>query len=327
MPALPPTAQPAIPIIDVGPFLRGDAGATTVVAAIESACRETGFFLVVGHGVPREITDRLYRLARAFFDLPSDSKNAVRERPPIEGGVSFAPIADEALAATRGIATPGDYKESLNFGPRLRGTAWPPAPAGLDDAFRAYFREMEGLARHLRRVFCRAIGLAADHFEPAFENHLSALRVINYPAQTPAPLPGQLRAGVHTDYGFMTILRSEASSGGLQVQTRAGEWLDAPNVEGAFVINIGDAFMRWTNDTWVSTPHRVANPPAENNLSSRRQSIPFFLNPSRDTVIECLSPFLKEGPAKYEPITYGEYIALKTAQAFGAGKAQPTGPN
>jgi isopenicillin N synthase-like dioxygenase len=123
---------------------------------------------------------------------------------------------------------------------------------------------------------------------------------------------------VHTDYGFMTILRSEASSGGLQVQSRDGRWIDAPSIDGAYVINIADAFMRWTNDEWVSTPHRVANPPREKKGSSRRQSIPFFVNPSKDTLISCLEPFSRGGgAAKYEPITYGDYIQLKTSQAFG----------
>ncbi|MDI6025663.1 2-oxoglutarate and iron-dependent oxygenase domain-containing protein [Corticibacterium sp. UT-5YL-CI-8] len=313
----PETSVPTIPVIDVGPFIRNEAGAAAVVSAIETACRDTGFFLVTGHGVSPEKTMRLYNLARAFFDLPQDWKTQQGRGTDVIGGVAFSPIADEALSATLGIKTPGDYKESLNFGVRLPGDSWPDQPEGIEQAFRDYFVEMETLAQHLRRVFCKAIGLDQDYFEASFDGHMSALRVINYPEQDEDPLPGQLRAGVHTDYGFMTILRSEASSGGLQVQTRDGQWLDAPSIDGAYVVNIGDAFMRWTNDEWVSTPHRVANPPSDKKGSSRRQSIPFFLNPSKDTVITCLEPFCAEGtPAKYEPITYGEYIALKTKQAF-----------
>lgn len=307
-----------IPVVDVGPFLHDEPGADAVVRTIEAACRDVGFFLVTGHGVPTEVTGALYDGARAYFDLPEADKRAHGRGTGTMGGVAYSPLADEALAATKGIATPGDYKESLNFGPRLPGDHWPARPPGLEEAFRDYFREMERLAQGLRRVFCSAIGLAPDHFEPAFEDHLSALRVINYPEQESDPLPGQLRAGVHTDYGFMTILRSEASSGGLQVQARDGRWIDAPSVAGAFVVNIGDAFMRWTNDAWVSTPHRVANPPSSARGSARRQSIPFFLNPSKETRIECLAPFLRDGQApRYEPLTYGEYIDLKTRQAFG----------
>src|SRR5205085_1166939 len=120
------------------------------------------------------------------------------------------------------------------------------------------------------------------------------------------PEPGQLRAGAHTDYGFITILRSETSPGGLQVRRRDGTWLDAPAIEGAFVVNIGDALMRWTNDQWVSTLHRVANPPEGSGAQARRQSIPFFLNPSAETVIEVLPAFVGGG-AKYAPISFADY--------------------
>lgn len=304
-----------IPVIDIAPFAAGGAGAADVVRQVEAACRSLGFLLVTGHGVPASVTSRLYDAARAFFDEPQDWKVAQGRGTSVLGGMAFSPLADEALAATLGMKTPGDFKESLNYGPRLPGDLWPDRPAGLEAAFQDYFRAMEVLAGHMRRIFCSAIGLPADYFEPEFVNHLSALRVINYPEQTVAPEPGQLRAGMHTDYGFMTILRSEASPGGLQVRNREGEWLDAPSVEGAYVINIGDAFMRWTNDEWISTPHRVANPPSGYAGQARRQSIPFFLNPSKDTMIECLPAYAGAG-AKYEPISYGDYIQLKTSQAF-----------
>lgn len=308
-------AGAAIPIVDISAFIKGGEGAAEVVRAVEAACRSIGFLLVTGHGVNPEVTARLYNSARAYFDEPQEWKVEQGRTTEVIGGMSFAPLAEEALAATLGLKTPGDFKESLNYGPRLGGGAWVDRPEGLHQAFLDYFAEMETLSRHMRRIFCSAIGLEPDYFEADFEDHLSALRVINYPEQFTAPEPGQLRAGVHTDYGFMTILRSEASQGGLQVQNREGQWIDAPSVEGAYVINIGDAFMRWTNDEWVSTPHRVANPPSGYAGQARRQSIPFFLNPKKDTVIECLPAYAGKG-AKYPPITYGDYIGLKTKQAF-----------
>ncbi len=303
----------AIPIIDIAPF-RHD-GRASVVADISAAAQQTGFFVVTGHGVSADATDKLYSAARAFFDLPDPEKRALVGAPAMLGGLGFAPMGAEALAATKGVATQGDIKESLNFGPRLAGSAWP--SAALRAAFAAYFAEMEQLAQVLRRIFCAAIGLKQDYFEADFVDHLSALRVINYPAQTERPAPGQLRAGAHTDYGFMTILRSEAMQGGLQVQRRDGVWLDAPAIAGGYVINIADAFMRWTNDAWVSTPHRVANPPEAARGTARRQSIPYFVNPSGTAMIECLAPFVSaDQTAKYPPISFGDYIALKTAQAF-----------
>jgi isopenicillin N synthase-like dioxygenase len=303
----------AIPIIDIEPFRHGSGAG--VASAVAAAARDIGFFVVTGHGVSAATTDRLYNAARGFFDLPDADKRALVGAPQTLGGVGFASMGAEALAATKGVATPGDIKESLNFGPLLPGSAWP--SAGLRDAFGAYFTEMEQLAHMLRRIFCTAIGLPEDYFEADFVDHLSALRVINYPAQTTPPAPGQLRAGAHTDYGFMTILRSETVPGGLQVQRRDGVWLDAPAIAGGYVINIADGFMRWTNDAWVSTPHRVANPPEAARGMARRQSIPFFVNPSGKAVIKCLPPFVSaEQPAKYPPISFGDYIALKTSQAF-----------
>jgi len=185
-----------IPVVDVGPFIRGEAGSGKVVEAIEAAARDMGFFLVTGHGVSPEKTMRLYNLARGFFDLEEDYKRAHGKGNSVMGGMSFSPLADEALAATKGIKTPGDYKESLNYGPRLGGGVWSPRPEGLEAAFHGYFAEMETLARHLRRIFCRAIGLDADYFEADFVDHLSALRVINYPDQQVDPLAGSQLAAL-----------------------------------------------------------------------------------------------------------------------------------
>ena len=112
----------------------------------------------------------------------------------------------------------------------------------------------------------------------------------------PQPEHGQLRAGTHSDYGFLTILRSQASAGGLQAQSRDGAWIDVPALDGAFV-NLGDALMRMTNDRWVSTPHRVVNPP-EGASNTRRQSIPYFHNPAPDAFVRCLEPFVSTEPAR-----------------------------
>ena len=118
---------------------------------------------------------------------------------------------------------------------------------------------------------------------------------------------------------MLTILRTEDAPGGLQVRTRTGRWIDVPHIPGSFVINIGDAMMRWTNDRWISTQHRVVNPPVNAGQPARRQSIAYFHNPARDTVFECLPPFRETGaPPRYSPISYGEYARLRYLQAHGA---------
>ncbi|MDZ7828126.1 MAG: 2-oxoglutarate and iron-dependent oxygenase domain-containing protein [Halofilum sp. (in: g-proteobacteria)] len=312
--------EAGIPVVDIGPFRRGEAaGAREVVDTIRRACEEIGFFTITGHGVPDELVDRMYHTSRAFFDLAAERKARVGQTGDVQGGLMYFPMMAESLAASLGEQRPGDLKESLDYGPGFMGDEWPAEPAGLQDVWVEYYRAMSELSASLRRIFALAIGLPEDWFEDKFDRHHSSLRVINYPDPQGDLLPGQLRAGAHSDYGFLTILRSEDSTGGLQVRNRDGEWADVPTVEGAFIVNIGDAMMRWTNDRWVSTVHRVVNPPDHGRANSRRQSIPFFHNPNADAVIECFEAFRDaDNPPKYHPVTYGEYADLKYRQTHGA---------
>ena len=311
-----------VPIVDIAPFTAGrTAGRTGVVGGVRDACEDIGFFVIVGHGISEALVARIYDASRAFFDLPAEEKNAVGETGPVRGGLMHFPLGKEALAATLGGEAIPDLKEALDFGPGFWGDSWPANPPGLEAAWRAYYDAMSGLAATLRRIFAAAIGLEADYFEDKFRGHLSSLRVVDYPEQPAPPAPGQLRAGAHSDYGVLTILRTEDAPGGLQVYTRGGDWSDVPHIDGSFVVNIGDAMMRWTDDRWISTRHRVANPPAAPGQPTRRQSIAYFHNLPRDTVIECLPPFREAGaPPKYPAITYGAYAALRYRQAHGDDK-------
>ena len=135
----------------------------------------------------------------------------------------------------------------------------------------------------------RSLGRDEDAFEDRFDESSSSLRVINYPDLDEEPVPGQLRAGAHRDYGFLTILRSDDAPGGLEVQTLGGEWVAVTPSPDAFVCNIGDLLADWTDGRWTSTLHRVTVPPPDAALHSRRQSIVFFHNPadaeSRDYIL------------------------------------------
>jgi len=92
------------------------------------------------------------------------------------------------------------------------------------------------------------------------------------PAQLVPPLPGQLRTGAHSGCGSLTILATEDRPGDLQVHTAAGACMDVPVVPNCFIINLGDLIVRWTNNAWVSTLHRVVNPPLDSGAESRRLS-------------------------------------------------------
>src|SRR4051794_10763600 len=256
-----------VPVID----LSGPTG--RVAAEVGAACEEMGFLTIVGHGVDEELVAETAAAGQAFFDLAASEKRAFSEGEAKPGLPAYRPLRSESLAASLGQKTPGDLKESLDWGPAVPGYGWPP---GVRASFETYFAAVSGLGERLRRLFALALGLPEDWFEDAFRGHSSSMRVINYPAPAGEVEPGQLRAGAHTDYGCMTILRTENAPGGLQVQTRAGEWLDVQAVAGSFVVNLGDMMARWTNDRWVATLHRVAVPEADHRLDSRRQTLVFF---------------------------------------------------
>jgi len=157
------------------------------------------------------------------------------------------------------------------------------------------------------RIFAVALKLPGDFFADKFDHHPSVLRLTYYPAQPDAALPGQVRSGEHTDYGNLTILRGDDVPGGLQVRRRDGVWVDIHPDPASFICNIGDLMMRWSNDTWTSTPHRVPNPPRE-FANVDRISLVFFHMPNHDAEIRCIDG---AGAAKYPPVKCSDYFASK----------------
>jgi isopenicillin N synthase-like dioxygenase len=316
-----------VPVIDIAPFHDGDAVARrAVAAAFDRACRDIGFVVVAGHGVPEPLIDGTLETMRAYFALPLDAKQ--RTFPPaktVQRG--YLALGVQAAAYTLGAESPPDLYERFRMGPvdvpddsyhRARRelyyapNIWPRELAGMPETLTGYYRAMETLAATLMRIFALALDLPEGFFDAAIDRHVTTLAVNHYPAQTAPPLPGQLRAGAHSDYGNLTILKAEDVPGGLQVRDRSGAWRDVTPVPGTFIVNIGDLMAQWTNDRWVSTVHRVINPPADVAANSARLSVAFFHQPNEDFRIECLpSCCSADNPAKYPPTSSGEHLQTK----------------
>jgi len=275
--------------------------------------------------------------SRAFFDLPVAQKRAVA-RPAPEQSRGYIALGDENLSYSRGDATTTDLKEFFAIGPvdvpdddyhrrpeaypSFAPNLWPAHPPEFRAVWTEYYRAMETLAARIMRIFALALGLRADFFGPATDRHISGIRANHYPEQIEQPRPGQIRAGAHTDYGAVTVLLPD-NVPGLQVCNRRGEWVDVSATTGTFVCNIGDLMQRWTNDRWISTMHRVVNPPREAARGNRRLSIPFFFQPNYDAVIECLPGCCgPDNPPRYEPVTSGQHRLTKFLR--GVGVAAPT---
>ena len=289
-----------------------------VAQQLASACETIGFFQVVGHGVPAATVDVLWTVTRAFFDEPDHVRAAVAMPSP-GYPYGYQGFAVERLASSLGDETPPDRKHSYSIGPIhtppreptdpdeiwVRSpNLWPGAPVGFRATVERYYDAMADLAARLLGHMADALGLDTGHFASLIDQHVSALRLLDYPQLDVQPLPGQLRAGAHTDYGTLTILRTAPGVTGLQTQSPDGGWSDVDAVAGGFVVNLGDSLAQWTNDRWRSTMHRVVEPVG----AGRRTSVAFFHNANWDALIECL-PGL--GEPRYAPVLAGRHLMQK----------------
>ena len=310
-----------IPVVDIS------ADPAAVGAELDEICRTVSFFQVTGHGIPDGVAGSAWTMATKFFDLPLADKLSVA-RPGADYPYGYMPVAGESLSQSMSGAAPADLKEVFNAGPPSRPprpfadpgeawayspTLWPAALPDLKPAWTAYYDAMRELGNRLMSLLARGLGLPPGFFADKTADGPNALRAINYPARDVAPLPGQLRAGAHTDYGTVTILRQDAV-GGLEVLDRAGRWTGVESVPGALVINIGDLMARWTNDRWQSTLHRVVDPadPDPSAATARRQSMPYFQNANWSAAISCLPTCLEPGEQpRYEPVLAGPHLMSK----------------
>lgn len=320
-----------VPVIDVAPARAGSSEARLEVAkAIGRACEESGFLVIVGHGVDRGLVDDMYAVTEAFFRLPDDEKEAVsvqggglrgwkREGGYVaaSSGIETLPdlcelftynrLGDPGVAETSGL---GDHLDELD-GPNQ----FPVRPHGFRETWLAYYAAMEQLSSELMKLFALALDLPEEWFEDKLDHHMTNLTANWYYPLSDAPAAGQFRKGPHTDWGSLTVLYQD-DTGGLQVVDKRGEWVDVPCIPGSYVINIGDLMAVWTNDRWVSTMHRVMTDAG--TMRKPRISIPFFHQPNYDALVECLPSCASEDhPPKYPPVTSGAWLQQKLAAAYG----------
>ena len=308
-------------VIDLTGLGSGDPATVRRVAAeLGQACRDVGFFYVRNHGVPDALLSGIFRCSQAFFAAPLAAKDelAITRSRHNRGYVG---IASESLNLAQ-----ADLKEAFNIGLDLpesdpevvagkpfRGINFWPSTPGFRETALGYFDALWRLGLDLHLAIAVDLGLSPSFFADKFDRPMATLRLLHYPprAADQNDLPG---AGEHTDYGSLTILLTD-DVGGLEVRRRDGTWIKAPPIPGAFVCNIGDCLMRWSNDTYLSTPHRVVSPPGRD-----RYSVAFFFDPNPDAVIACLPGCNAPGQApKYAPIIAADYLTQRLVATYGAG--------
>lgn len=308
-----------VPIIDLD-----HEDEVRVVSQIRDACRNSAFFYVTNHDVAPELLEAAFQVGQRFFDQPLEEKMAVHKNKYHRGyqtlGTTRHPGAKPDLKESFdiGVDLPEDHPDVIAGVPMKGPNQWPD-DVQFRETLEAYSAAITSSGMKVLRLLALSLDLEADFFTSRFADPTIQTRVIHYP-KPEAEFADDFDIGAvsHTDYGLITMLAQDPG-GGLEIQLPHGEWIAAPFVDGAYVVNLGDLMAHWTNDVYRSNPHRVVN-----RLSRGRMSIPTFLNPTYDTPVECIATCQDvENPSKYERVMAGEYVTnkIRANQGFIAPNA------
>ncbi|KAJ5818952.1 hypothetical protein N7474_004543 [Penicillium riverlandense] len=324
----------SISIIDLEPARSGNADEVAQVAKIVYlAFKNEGFAYIKNHGVPQKLVDEAFQWSQKFFALPQSDKDKAPH--PAEGwyhrgysGIGREKVSQmvfdkNEIAQQRKVP---DVKESFELGnekDERMPNIW--VPEEVLPGFRAFFTEFfetcYGIEQLMLKLIAVGMGIDENFFLDYHQNKTNQCRLLHYPAVEEELLRvGKAeRIAAHSDFGTMTILFQD-EVGGLEVEDihEKGKFNPAPFIPGSAVVNIGDLLMRWSNDELKSTLHRVRAPPLVDSDSSKgrmtrpRYSIPYFISPDRERLIDCIPGcFGPDRPKKYDPITSRDYITMR----------------
>jgi len=324
-----PSDFSSIHVIDVTPLVRRNGDRDGVAKQIARACRESGFFYIVGHDVSESLQSKLENLSREFFAQPSEKKLEIEME---KGGRAWRGYFAVGSELTSGKP---DRKEGLYFGAELPpdhplvasntpmhgANLFPESLPDFRETILEYLAEMTRLGHAMMEGIALSLGLEDSYFASRYTGDpLILFRIFNYPSK---PLsdesPTRWGVGEHTDYGLLTILRQDVT-GGLEVKSKSG-WIDAAPVPGSFVCNIGDMLDRMTGGAYRSTAHRVRVP-----IEHDRLSFPFFFDPNFNAEVRPIEGIASQEDDKDERWdkssvhqfngTYGDYLLNKVSKVF-----------
>lgn len=313
----------SIPVIDLSPWFKGGADEQKKVAdEVVSACCTSGFFYIINHQVPRHLLTSVFEVAHKFFALPVNQKQKVSFELGNKNR-GYIPLGAESSDPD----AKRDEKEAYDFTHKIpAGTAgglmldrisgenlWSDQPKNLKPVIEHYLEKCIELGTVLFQIFAVGLDLDRQFFDKKIDHPIAQLRMLHYPAQvTEAISTENLGIGKHCDYECLTIL-AQGDIGGLQVENLQGEWVEAPPIEGAFNVNIGEMLTRWTNGKFKATPHRVVN-----TSGQTRYSVPFFFATNYDVNIKPLDICVPEGTSpRYEEILAGEHLVTRLDEIYG----------
>ncbi|MBD8094598.1 isopenicillin N synthase family oxygenase [Pseudomonas fluorescens] len=323
MPMSATTMYSCLPLIDIRGLRSNNlSDRMSVASELREACQRCGFFYIINHGIDPVLIRAVQEQSERFFALPDSAKMAVDKAFSLCNR-GYEPLRAQTLEA----GSPPDLKEGFYIGIDLKENdprvvagrfnqgpnQWPVGVADFRSVMEAYFAAAFEVSALLMRGLALSLDLAEDYFAPLMVDASATLRLLHYPPQPPKPQPGEKGCGAHTDFGALTLLLQD-NVGGLQVKAiDSDQWIEAPPIEGSYVVNLGDMINRWTNDRYHSNVHRVIN------LSGReRYSVPFFFTGNMNTLVECLPTCLgSAGIAKYPPVTIEQHFMERYQASYG----------
>jgi len=317
-----------VPVIPIEALMARTAKRLEVARELGAACRDCGFFYIVGHGVDPQLIVRLEQLSQEFFRRPRAEKMQISMERGGRAWRGYFAVGDELTSGKP------DQKEGLYFGAELgpehpavksrtplHGSNLFPDIPGFRETVLEYMAALTRVGHALMAGLSLSLGLDEDYFADRYtRDPLVLFRIFNYPAMSAQAAAGTWGVGEHTDYGLLTILWQD-DTGGLQVKSRK-QWIDAPPIPGSFICNLGDMLDRLTRGLYRSTPHRVLNKAGRDRLS-----FPFFFDPSFEAEVK---PIELPGHALQDDRherwdqssvhelkgTYGDYLLNKVSKVF-----------
>eukprot|EP01060_Flectonema_neradi_P033466 TRINITY_DN5629_c1_g1_i1.p1 TRINITY_DN5629_c1_g1~~TRINITY_DN5629_c1_g1_i1.p1 ORF type:complete len:348 (+),score=71.24 TRINITY_DN5629_c1_g1_i1:54-1097(+) len=291
-----------VPVIDITGLLSAEEVTmdTPGVKEIVSACSEWGFFQITGHGIGSAVFEKVVSEGEKFFALDSDIKKKIKRSESNSKGFFDDELTKQKL----------DWKQCFEFGVqngKMDASGVDGQNQWLDDEVlpdfketqKAYFVLVRSIALQLLSAMAVGIGVAPDHYEEAFEEDSSFIRLNYYPK---CPTPEKFWSiSHHTDAGAITVLYQTMVKSLQVFNISRKKWYEVEPLPDTFVINTGDIMQVWSNDKYTAPLHRV-----KAQAEQSRISIPLFLNPSYETNYEPSAP-TKENPAVYKPINWGKF--------------------
>ncbi|KAJ0967165.1 hypothetical protein J5N97_024082 [Dioscorea zingiberensis] len=285
-----------LPILDISQKLSPSS-----LSSLSQACRDWGFFHITNHGISKDLYDTLCSLSNHVFNLPLDTKLMLGPSSPIN---TYTPlfIASPFFESLR-VSGPDYYSSAKSSSDVLFSTI---AGTQFCNVMQEYGNRMMELSKRIIAVLLECLGdeLEMKYYETEFSGCHGYLRINTYSA--PDSMGETEGLGMHTDMSCITVLYQD-ETGGLQVRSKEGEWMDIAPAEGTLVVNIGDLLQAWSNGRMRSSAHRVL---LKKNV--RRMSLAFFWCFEDEKVIMAPRDVVGEGKQRiYRPFVCQEYVEFR----------------